>query len=257
MDIRNKNILITGAAGGLGKELSKKLSDLDANLVLIDINKDQLFSLKNCLKNSNKHEVFAADLTQSSSIKKIKERCENRKEKIDILINSAGVMNFSSLENIDQKSTNFLININLIAPIAITNALLKGLKEKKEAIILNIGSTFGSIGYPGFSIYGASKAGLKGFSESLRRELLDTNIKIIHFSPRAINTSLNNDSINKLNKELKNNVDEPEEIAQEIVKSCVRHYGWPEKLYVVINQLLPKIIDQSIKTNLKTIKNFF
>ena len=107
-------------------------------------------------------------------------------------------MNFSSLENIDQKSTNFLININLIAPIAITNALLKGLKEKKEAIILNIGSTFGSIGYPGFSIYGASKAGLKGFSESLRRELLDTNIKIIHFSPRAINTSLNNDSINKL-----------------------------------------------------------
>ena len=154
-----------------------------------------------------------------------------------------------------------MITINLAAPILLTRLLLDQLTSRDEAVILNVGSIFGSIGHPGFTAYCATKAGLMRFTEALSRELADTAVRVAYIAPRATKTSLNDDRVNALNKELGNKSDNPELVADQIVAmlknhSVLEYLGWPEKLFVKVNALLPGVVGSALIKNLSKIKHY-
>ena len=129
-------------------------------------------------------------------------------------------------------------------------------------IAVNIGSTFGSIGHPAFVAYSASKFGLRGFSEALRRELNGSTVKIHYLAPRATHTALNDDQVVAMNESLGNAMDDPCLVADELVRLLGekhdknRFLGWPEKLFVRINSLLPQLVDRALAKQLKTIRHY-
>ncbi|PAJ75060.1 short chain dehydrogenase [Pseudoalteromonas sp. NBT06-2] len=264
--MQNSNVLLTGATGGMGKAFSQQLFDNGANLVLIGRDSHKLNDLKTELLTSNisatnKVEIFAADLVDSEQRQALIEYLATLTFDINLLINNAGINQFSLLEQTSGSEINRIISTNTIAPIQLTQALLPMLLKQDSAQIINIGSTFGSIGFPGYSAYCASKFALRGFSQTLSRELADTNVNVKYLSPRATKTNLISDKIKQLNTALNTTTDLPERVALELLKlieqnKTERYIGWPEKLFVRINALFPSIVSKSIVKQLPIIQKF-
>ena len=149
----------------------------------------------------------------------------------------------------------------MTATLQLTHLLLPLLREQPRALLVNLGSTFGSIGYPGFATYCASKFALRGFSEALRRELADTHIKVLYVAPRATRTAMNSVEVVAMNDALKVSMDDPQAVAAQIVQAIMAereelYLGWPEKLFVRLNSLLPRLVDQALRKQLPVIKRF-
>ena len=154
-----------------------------------------------------------------------------------------------------------LIGVNVTATLQLTHLLLPLLREQPRALLVNLGSTFGSIGYPGFATYCASKFALRGFSDALRRELADTHIKVLYVAPRATRTAMNSVEVVAMNDALKVSMDDPQAVAAQIVQAIMAereelYLGWPEKLFVRLNSLLPRLVDQALRKQLPVIKRF-
>jgi len=151
-----------------------------------------------------------------------------------------------------------LIAINLTSPILVTKCLLPLLQNTADGGVVNVGSAFGAIGYTGFSAYCASKFGLRGYSEALRRELSDSGLQVFYLAPLATNTAINNSRVTDLNSELGNAVDEPTMVAKALLKQLQKnnidcYVGWPEKFFARFNGLLPKLVDASLSKQLPVI----
>jgi short-subunit dehydrogenase len=180
---------------------------------------------------------------------------------IDLLINNAGTSQFKSFAEQTSFELESLLKTNLVAPMLLTQALIPELMKSKEAQIINIGSIFGYIGFPGFTSYCASKFGLRGFSQSLRRELADTSIRVKYFAPRATKTSINSDAVMQMNVELKTESDSPAWVASEFMKflessAWEKKLGGKESFFVFMNQLFPSIPDKAILGQLPIIKKY-
>jgi short-subunit dehydrogenase len=125
--------------------------------------------------------------------------------------------------------------------------------------VVNVGSILGDIGHPGSVAYCASKFALRGFTEALRRELAGSRVQLRYLAPRATRTALNSPAQVALNAELGVASDAPEHVAAELLKlldgaRAERHLGWPEKLFVRINRLLPSLVDSSLAKQLSVIR---
>jgi short-subunit dehydrogenase len=147
----------------------------------------------------------------------------------------------------------------VFAPMHLCRALLPRLQRQPCAHIVNIGSVFGAIGYPGQVAYSASKFALRGFSESLRRELGDSTVRVHYLAPRATRTGFNCAAVDELNAQLAVATDPPERVAAAVGRMIETDrpeavIGWPEKLFVRINGLLPRLVDHSLARQLPIIK---
>jgi short-subunit dehydrogenase len=187
MQLNRARILLTGATGGLGEALASHLSAAGAALLLTGRNEDKLAAIPlvagaECVR-------LQADLATTEGIAAA--AAAARRFNANMLINNAGVGGFGLLESQDWTEVEQILATNLAVPIRLTHALLPWLKAQPEATVVNIGSTFGSIPFAGFAAYSSAKAGLRGFSQALRRELADSSVRVIHIAPRAIDTSLN------------------------------------------------------------------
>ncbi|KGJ94019.1 SDR family oxidoreductase [Colwellia psychrerythraea] len=269
-EMKNTNVLLTGATGGMGVAFSKLLLKKGANLVLIGRDKTKLQQLKDELLASDKSikngvintvKVFVVDLVEAKQRAHLIEYLTTLPFEINLLINNAGINQLSLLEQTSESEVNRIISTNAIAPIQLTQALLPILLKQPCAQIINIGSTFGSIGYPGYSAYCASKFALRGFSETLSRELADTDVSVKYLAPRATNTSLISENIEQLNDALNTHTDLPEVVAKELLSlikqnKTERYIGWPENIFVRLNALFPAIVGNSIVKQLPIIKTF-
>lgn len=124
---------------------------------------------------------------------------------------------------------------------------------------MNVGSILGYLGYPGCAAYSASKFALRGFTEALRRELADGPVRVAYFAPRATRTALNSDALCALNTELGVAMDPPDAVAAALVRlvrqpARERLLGMPEKLFARLNQLLPGLVDGSLRRQLPLIR---
>lgn len=265
MKIEGSTFVLTGANGGIGTAIAEALAEQGACLLLMGVDEPSLLNLRDRLRrvfHGGKHEAVAADLTTPKGLATALDACRSMPKGIDGLINSAGIADFALLENLTSSRLQLAIQINLLAPMQLTQALLPLLRKRKESAIINMGSTFGSIGYPGFATYCASKAGLRGFTEAMRRELADTNVQVHYLAPRAVDTPINSPAVVAMNGELGNATDSPETVANEVVRllQCKRSswsfIGWPEKLFVRVNGVFPRVVDKSIRKQLATIKQF-
>jgi len=262
MNVKNKTVVLTGASGGIGRAIAEKLDAAEARLVLVGRNEDTLKELVSSF-GGEKHAYVVADISSDEGRRHLRQFCESLgAQGIDVLVNCAGINDFGLLEDQSQVAIVDTISINLVSPMLICQDLLPMLRCRDDAQIINIGSTFGSIGYPGFSAYCASKFGLRGFTEALRRELADTHLRISYIAPRATQTALNSDRIVAMNNELGTAMDDPSVVATEVMrvigerKPLDKYMGWPEKLFVKINALLPTLVDSSLRKQLPIIRRF-
>jgi len=259
MNLQQKNIVLTGATGGIGSEIAKQLDALGSQLILTDRGDEALQALAAELSGS--HTTLPLDLTRAEDRAVLVEHCTNSGT-IDAVINSAGVMDFHFVEDMCEAHLQLIWQVNVMMPMLLIQSLLPLLRANpKESVIVNVGSTFGSIGFPGFGAYCSSKFALRGFTETLRRELADSPIEVCYIAPRATQTKLNSDAITQMNESLKNAMDPPEKVAKVVIKAMQKKHqncyiGWPEKLFVKINGLFPKLVDNALKKQLSTIRHY-
>jgi len=178
-----------------------------------------------------------------------------------VLINNAGLMDFTLFERQEPKRIEQVIGVNVIAPMLLVRAVLPLLLKQDSGRIVNIGSTFGSIGFPHFATYCASKFAMRGFSEALRRELVDSQIGVTYVSPRATKTPLNDDVTTRMLEETKTNMDEPEYVAGQIVlaieRDCKEHFiGQPESFFARLNGMFPRLVDNGLLKNTRIARKF-
>ncbi len=261
MNLKDRCVLITGASGGIGRELVTVLLDEGAQVLLSGRDHAALARVVERHAERDRATVFAADLASASDRARLCDFAQRWRGGIDILINNAAINDFGFLSTQSAEALDSAVAINLTAPMDLCRRLIPRLEISDDAHIVNIGSVFGSIGFAGNTVYSATKFGLRGFSEALRRELADTSIRVHYFAPRATRTAFNSDLVDEMNEALGNRVDDPAEVARHIV-GAVREgeiegvLGRPEKFFARINAMLPRLVDRAMASKLATIRHF-
>jgi len=257
MQLNGKKIVLTGASGGIGACLAKALAEEGCHLLLSGRNEGKLARQVANLPGRG-HEYFLADLLKQSGRAGLLAEADTFG--VDILINGLGTNQLCLLPASKDDELAQIVATNLLTPMQLSKDFLPLLSARPEALLVNIGSILGSIAYAGSSAYCASKFGLRGFSEALRRELAGSNVKVVYFAPRATDTELNSEAMQQLNSQLGNAVDTPEWVAQQLVielkrgVSATRYLGWPEAFFVRLNSLFPSLIDKALFKQLPLIK---
>jgi short-subunit dehydrogenase len=181
--------------------------------------------------------------------------------RLDVLVNAAGVITRADAEGTTDEEWHRVMSTNVDGLFRTSRAALPAIRAAGGGAIINISSTNGLVGGAGLAAYCASKFGLRGFTEALRRELADTPVQVIYVAPRATATDMNPEAVNELNRALGNAMDAPEAVASQILAAMEnddrrRFLGWPEKLFVVINGILPRIVDKAMLKQLPVIRRF-
>ena len=199
MEIRNQNVIITGAASGLGLELTKQMLAEGANVAAVDINADNLNKLTAEL-NTDKLKTYVVDMGNVDSIIKFREDYKRDYSDVDIIINNAGIIQpFIKAGELDDATINKVMNVNFFGPVNLIKVFYNDLiKDRKEQYIVKVASMGGFFPFPGQTIYGASKAALKIFTEGLYAELKNTNVKAMIVLPGAMDTNITQNSNVKL-----------------------------------------------------------
>lgn len=262
MHMTNKpyKAVLTGATGGIGRAIALQLAPQCSSLILMGRNTEKLEALKKELANIAVNvQIVSGDLCEDSTSVRLMDAVLAQ-QGINLLINNAGISLFKSFEDQSDKDITQLMLTNLISPMLLCKELLPHLKKEPSQII-NIGSIFGYLGFPGFSTYCAGKFGLRGFSQSLRRELSDTSVSVRYFAPRATKTSINSDQVTQMNIELNTDSDTPEFVAKEFMKfldgdAWEKKLGFKESFFVLMNGLFPGVPDKAIQGQLPIIKKY-
>jgi short-subunit dehydrogenase len=181
--------LITGASGGIGSATARELARQGASIVLAARRADLLDSLATELGSTDVEALAVpTDLTDAAQIETLVERALERFGKIDILVNNAGIGTPRSLAKTAPDAIRRELEINLVAAILLTRAVLPGMLERKRGAIISIASVAGHVAVE--PLYSATKFGIRGFSYALRRQLRGSGINVSVVSPGFIRTPM-------------------------------------------------------------------
>jgi short-subunit dehydrogenase len=172
-----KSVIITGAGSGLGKELALLFAKQGLHTILTGRKLDKLQSVEQEIREAGgSAEVHKLDITQTKEISKLMTQIQDYE--LYGLINNAGVGHFGPFNCLSEQDIQEMFGTNTLGTIHMTQAVLPFLKEKNEGLLMNIISTAGLKGKVNESVYVASKFAVRGFTESLQKELENTNIKV-------------------------------------------------------------------------------
>ncbi|MCS0655781.1 SDR family oxidoreductase [Cytobacillus firmus] len=172
-----KSVIITGAGSGLGKELALLFAGQGFHIILTGRTLDKLQSLEQEIHEAGgSAQSYTLDITQSKDISKLITQIQNHE--LHGLINNAGIGHFGPVNSLTEQNIQDMFDTNTLGTIYMTKAVLPLLKEKNEGLLMNIISTAGLKGKVNESVYVASKFAVRGFTESLQKELENTNIKV-------------------------------------------------------------------------------
>ncbi len=262
MQLTNKRILLTGATGGIGRIVALLLARKGAQLALVGRHAGNLEELANEIRNKGGNaSTIVADFELAGTAEKVIAEAAEKLGGIDILINNAAVMDFIQLEDQSPERIAQMIQTNVTAPIQLVQALLPRFKTAGRGHFVMIGSVLGSLGFPYYATYCASKFAVHGFSQALRRELVDTDIGVTYVAPRAVNTALNDATTLAMLAKTGGNLDEPEKVAAIIVKAIEQEkqevfIGQPESFFAWLNGVAPKIVNIGLKKQARLAKAF-
>jgi short-subunit dehydrogenase len=249
MKLADASVLLTGASGGIGAATARALVDAGARVLLVGRSRNRVSALGHSLGASaceGQVAALAVDITSVTGRAQLRDIAMTRG--VNVLVNNAGVPCFGGLASMDDARIADVVATNLVAPVALTRVMLPHLQAQPRAIVLNIGSTLGRLGLPGFSVYAASKFGLRGFTESLRRELAGSRVAVLYLSPRATRTGFNSERVSAYNRATGTREDDPVVVARAIVRTIERgtperQLGFPERLAVHLNGVVPRWLD--------------
>lgn len=248
--IAGQTILLVGASGGIGSALARQLAARGAAVILVGRQRERLEALaQEIWQARGAASMLTADLAEGASALVAQVRATIGE--VDMLINCAGMQTFCQAADEDGDDTARLFATNVVGPIQLINALLPQMLARGHGRIVNVGSIFGSIGFPCFASYSASKFALRGYSEALRRELAGSGVRVTYVAPRYTRTAFNRDAVARMADALGMNQDAPEAVAEQVIAAIERdaadaYLGWPEKFFVRLNALLPRLVDGSL-----------
>lgn len=185
--------IVTGASKGIGREIAKTLAKKGIK-VIANYNKseEQAKKLKEDLKEENIDiDIFKADVSKREEIKLLVNYTLNKYNKVDILINNAGISEYKLFTDETDEDWDRIIKNNLYSAFAMSQEVIPNMIHNKKGCIINISSIWGIVGGSLEVIYSISKAGMDGLTKSLAKELGPSNIRVNSIAPGLINTSMN------------------------------------------------------------------
>lgn len=220
LNFQDQTVIITGAAGGIGKSICKKFLSFGANIVLIDRDKNLSNILAEIDAPADRALTFVGDITDKLFLEQMAKTIIEKFSTIDVLINNAGITKDNFLVNITEADWDAVIDVNLKGAFLCCQAVFPHMKEKNFGKIINIisASWLGNIGQANYS---ASKGGLVGLTRTLAKECARYNINVNGVSPGLINTPMVQTIPEKVLNELINarplkRIGEPADIANAV-----------------------------------------
>ncbi len=238
MILKGKVAVITGASSGIGKAIAKKLSAEGCKVVLSSRSTDKLKELQSRLKSESM--VAEMDISNTKSVQEAFSNIREKYQKIDILVNCAGIMPLTYLKNRHLDEWLETIEVNVKGSLRCINEVLPSMKKQNSGHIVNIASVDGKEVFPGGAVYGASKAALIALSTAMRMELSpEFNIRVTAIEPGTVATDLREDITDEELLEDKDyGGDEPKLNPEDIANAVSYAISQPES--VNINELLIK-----------------
>lgn len=191
MWLKDKTVLITGAAHGLGKALAQNAAEQQAKLILLDIDERGLEETSKELTASfDQTHHYVVDISDQAKLIEVFQEIEKMSGAIDLLINNAAVSHTGRIEKTRQADFEWVIKINLVGTANVCQLAIPLIRKSSLKMIANVASGIAFHGIPKFSAYGASKAGLRSFSQSLRAELQPEGFMVSCIFPGPINSNI-------------------------------------------------------------------
>jgi short-subunit dehydrogenase len=204
MNVSNKTIIVTGGGDGMGRELVLLLLKKNARVAAIDIRQQALDeTIRLAGGNKSRLSSHVLNITDKAAVEKLPEEIIAIHGSIDGLINNAGIIQpFVKIKDLQYDAIDRVMQVNFFGMLYMTKTFLPHLLKRPEAHIVNTSSMGGFLPVPGQSIYGASKAAVKLFTEGLHSELTDTNVRVTIVFPGAIGTHIAENSGIAFSKEM-------------------------------------------------------
>lgn len=191
MDIENRIAIITGSAGGIGREIALELARHRCVPVLLDVNEDRLAgALEEVRRHSPSSTAEVCDVADQARTKQVVESVRERHGSIDILVNNAAIMITKVFDEMPDEEFRQQMNVNFYGPVSMIRAVLPVMEKQGKGVIMNVASVGGKLVVPGTGAYSASKAALYAFSESLHYELKHKGIHVGVVVPGGIRTGI-------------------------------------------------------------------
>ncbi|RZL92723.1 MAG: SDR family oxidoreductase [Variovorax sp.] len=253
MKAAEARVLLTGAAGGIGTAAAAAFVKAGASVMLVGRSPARLSTQaralsRHCDSKTPRVAWHAADLNSAPALAELCEAAASWR--CNVLVHSAGVPSFGRLETLSPDDIAQVLHTNLLAPMLLTQALLPHLRRLPRAQVICVGSALGRIGLPGYSVYSASKFGLRGFAEALRRELGGTSVRVQYLGPRSTRTDFNSAEVEAYNRATGTAMDSAVVVAHAMMQlmeseAAERFLGFPETLAVRLNGLVPGLMDSA------------
>ncbi|KMY50689.1 SDR family NAD(P)-dependent oxidoreductase [Peribacillus loiseleuriae] len=189
--LHNKCVVITGASGGIGKEIAKKAAEQGARVVLLARNTDKLEELRNELNNQYGDVAYAytLDVSDMKKIVNVFTDIYAHIGEIDVLVNNAGYGTFKEVDETDTEEIQAMFRVNVIGLMACTKMVVPAMKRRKSGHIINVASMAGKIATPKSTLYSSTKFAVIGYSNALRLELMRDGIRVTTVNPGPIQTN--------------------------------------------------------------------
>ena len=243
--LKDRVALVTGASSGIGEATALALAEQGVKVAIAARRKDRLEDLAIKLaKKGAESLVLVADLAHETEAQRVVKEAVAHFGRLDILINNAGVMYLEPVAEADLGRWRRMLELNVLSLIASTQAALAGMRDRRDGHIVNISSVAGRVANPNAAAYAATKFGVVGFSEALRREVYKDNIRVSVIEPGMVDTELREHVSHETAKKAVNaragemRQLQSEDIADTILFCVTR----PD--YVCINEVLLRPTDQ-------------
>jgi len=187
-DLNNKNALITGASGGIGSAIARRLHAMGAKVALSGTRQEPLERLANELGESAF--ILPCNLNDMAAVEALPKQAIDALGSLDILVNNAGITRDNLFMRMSDEEWQTVINVNLTATMKLCKGALRGMMKSRWGRIINISSVVGATGNPGQGNYAASKAGMVGMSKSLAYEVASRGITVNVVAPGFIATAM-------------------------------------------------------------------
>ena len=237
--------LVTGASSGIGAATARALAAAGMAVAIAARRKDRLDGLATEIaKAGGSAIVLTADLTKESDAQRIVKETEAHFGRLDVLVNNAGVMYLEPIDTASLERWRDMFDLNVLSLIASTQAALPGMRARHNGHIVNVSSTAGRMAHPGSGGYAATKFAVGAFSESLRKEVYQDNIRVTVIEPGVTETELREHIADPgIQKSLNTWADSMRQLTSEdvarIIAFCVT-----QPSHVNINEVLVRPTDQ-------------
>jgi short-subunit dehydrogenase len=249
--LRNKRVLVTGGARGIGLALARSFAAEGAEIVLADLDATQLEGARSLLQeDGGRCSVFTLDITNTGAIADVRDDIHDAVGPIEILVNNAGVVFGGAFQEVPLERHLQTFRVNVEGLVAVTHVFLPDLVAAEEAHLVNIASASGLIGLPWGTTYASSKWAAIGFSESIRLELLELghrHVGVTTVCPSYVSTGM----FEGVKPPLLTPFLKPEKLAARVARAVRRNEifvlePWMVKLTPFLKGVLPRALTDGL-----------